>query len=315
MYSPAFTRALNETLSQGIDYLLQRQSKDGFWRDYLLTPGMSESWSTAWVGWSLAQCGRSKSISEALCKAALALKLCCRENGWGYNRDTVPDADSTAWVLRFLDIMQHHYGLAAVGRLEAWLDAHGRAHTRLDARSGSWGGAHSDVTPVVGLALLSAKAPISLLRRVGSAVITGRAPNGVWRSFWWTTDAYATAWSIEFLAKIGSLSPQVSNDTERWLRKCDADANAFELSHRLLALAALGLSYNELTLALVENLLELSMLRDGWPPAAVLRIPPKKRVSAHPELLYKDEQGLMTTAIACAVLARWIRASGRLRSP
>jgi hypothetical protein len=150
---------------------------------------------------------------------------------------------------------------------------------------------------------------------VGNAVITGRAPNGVWRSFWWTTDAYATAWSIEFLTKIGSLSPQISADTENWLRKSDADSNAFELSHRLFAVAALGLSHDQLAVVLLENLLELSMLRDGWPPSAFLRIPPKKQVSTLPELLYQDEEGLMTTAIACAVLARWIRASGRLKYP
>src|SRR5260370_1321069 len=90
---------------------------DWFWRDYHLPPGMSDAWSAAWVGWCLASRPpplRSEARS-CLQRALRALSGCRCAGGWGYNRTTGPDADSTAWVVRFLSHLGASVGPSVAG--------------------------------------------------------------------------------------------------------------------------------------------------------------------------------------------------------
>jgi hypothetical protein len=310
MYYPSFIRYATEALDGGANYLLRSQSRDGFWRDYHLPPGMSEAWSTGWVGWSLAQCAGQKQISGVLRRAALALHGSCRQGGWGYNCGTTADADSTAWSLRFLDTLGVRFGRVTTDGLEAYLDLQGRAHTFLEPTDGSWADAHADVTPVVGLALLSTGAPLDTLQKVRTAVLNACAREGVWHSFWWPTDAYATAWSLEFLRNSGGIPRGVATNVESWLRKGNGDPNSFECSFRLLIMMALGLRNDHLASQLVGRLLDSCNGDNGWEPSSFLRVPRKTDDPESKDGLYPDTEGLMTTAIVCVALARWLQEVG-----
>ena len=270
---------------------------------------MSEGWSTAWVGWSLSHRVADGSVRSALVKAASALRRCQRPDGWGYNRTTGPDADSTAWVIRFLSLSGCHHGLETIRLLESYIDVCGRAHTFREATAGSWGDAHPDVTPIVGLALLTSNAPIPTIERIRNAVLDGRSANGVWRSFWWATDAYATAWSVEFLAKTGGIPEQVTSDVTAWLRHANSSTAAFMLSYQLLTAVTLGLSQDKLAATLVDNLLDLAVNDHGWPPSSQLLVPPKTGRTETAVASFSDT-GLMTTAIAASAIARWLNAVG-----
>jgi hypothetical protein len=305
MYFPSFHRYVREALNAGIDYLLAHQSRDGFWRDYNLPPGMSEGWSTAWVGWSLAHCAAQRDVAPSIHRAALALQRCSQKNGWGYNRRGSTDADSTAWSLRLLSRMGYNYGLTAVQTLEKYLDAAGRAHTFLDPAVGSWSLAHDDVTPVVGLALLAVRAPPRILEKVRSAVLRCQRRYGGWDSFWWPTDAYATAWSLSFLEKTGSLPSSVVDPVTDWLAHLPPTSNAFELSHRLRIYFSLRLHQTKAAVQIVDALIDAAG-PDGWPPSALLRIPGRADSSQSEGGLHPDILGLMTTGIACASLSQWL---------
>jgi len=303
---PSYTNQVSTSLRQGVHYLLDRQSKEGWWLDYHLPPGMSQAWSTAWVGWSLSHLIDNYPVLPALTNASSALRRCCQEGGWGYNTATGVDADSTAWAIRFLSVTNRPCGVAGVRQLESYLDVHGRAHTFLEASAGSWGDAHSDVTPVVGLALLTSSASTRTIERVRAAVLNGRSPNGMWESFWWSTDKYATAWSLEFLAKSGGVPRDIAKNFEGWgSRRRDMDT-AFEVSHLLLAVLALGLSESNLALSLVDCLLDMSESNQGWPPSPLLLVPAKTDVNEN-ENRPNADTGLMTTAIAVTALSRWLR--------
>jgi hypothetical protein len=306
-----YARYASEAVRYGVHYLLSYQSRDGFWRDYRLPPGMSESWSTSWVGWSLLQCGRYGAIEAAVQRAAHALCRATQVCGWGYNRRTSPDADSTAWTLRFLAKLGIYYGTSATSCLERYLDTGGAAHTFINAAEGRWTEAHSDVTPIVGLALLSVGAPDNLLQGVRQAVLDARQPGGTWKSFWWVTDAYATAWSILFLASYRRVPATVAEEVGDWLRNTPAGGTAFECAHRLLAAVALDINEAELESTLVDTLLCFYRGGRGWEPSNVLLVPRHLEDSENNlSAPYADSEGLMTTAIACAALQAWLSTKG-----
>jgi hypothetical protein len=301
----AFLRCARMGVRDGIRYLVSRQSSDGFWRDYNLPPGMSESWSTAWVGWCITQCGSTGSLVPY--RAAVALRRCSRESGWGYNRNGSTDADSTAWTIRFLRPMGGIDSHSAVSMLQQYLDTAGRAHTFLSPEAGSWSFAHDDVTPVVGLGLLSAGASLAIIKRVRTAVLTTQTDYGAWRSFWWSTDTYATAWSLRFLAHSGGVPDIVKVTALNWLRQQPTASSALELSLRLFILNTLGLQGNSVASELIDSLLDTSRGSNGWPPSRLLRVPDRTAPTVNEGSVHADCEALMTTGIVCTAISEWVR--------
>src|SRR5260370_19815072 len=102
---------------------------------------MSEAWSTAWVGWCLASCPPPLRSEARTClqRALRALSGCRCAGGWGYNRTTGPDADSTAWVVRFLSHLGASVGPSVAG-FEALFDVFWRAHPPPVTEAAQWGG-------------------------------------------------------------------------------------------------------------------------------------------------------------------------------
>ncbi|MFN0128335.1 MAG: hypothetical protein ACKV19_16805 [Verrucomicrobiales bacterium] len=198
--------------------------------------------------------------------------------------------------------------------MERFLDVHGRAHTFLEPNAGSWGDAHADVTPMMGLALRSIHPLNPSIKNIRLAVIRERRANGIWNSFWWPTDAYATAWSLEFLGRTGGISDAIRADATAWLREDPCALNAFELSLRLFTAVFLGLSLKDLTSALIDRLLDLRLGNEGWAPSALLRVPRKSGCDISSSELHPDLNGLMTTALASAALAHWLRDTGVISS-
>src|SRR5437879_5014552 len=102
MHTNPLRRWVSEAIEAGLTYLIDHQSNDGLWRDYDMKRGQSEASSTAWVGWCLAHFDRRPLCGISVRKATMALGGICKPTGWGFNRHTETDADSTAWALRFL---------------------------------------------------------------------------------------------------------------------------------------------------------------------------------------------------------------------
>ncbi|MET0396788.1 MAG: hypothetical protein ABW277_08200 [Longimicrobiaceae bacterium] len=303
------SRYASESVRKGVAFLVDMQSPDGFWRDYDLPPGTSEDWTTAWIGWCLTHAARHRGVALSLGQAVRAIISAHRSGGWGYNRRQTPDADSTSWCLRFLAAAGAVRYARANGDLEAYLDTGGAAHTFLDAGAGSWGDAHPDVTPVVGLALLVTVASPAQVFRVRQAVLDARRSGGVWSSFWWNSDAYATAWSVEFLARSGTIPQGPALDVREWLPDVGSECSAMALAHRLLVALAIGMEpLGEHTMTAVDALLDLADGERGWPPSALLLVPPRSDGSTE-SIPHADVAGLMSTATAVAALSRWIAAA------
>ena len=207
-------------LDAAVAFLLDRQDEDGLWRDYALPPGASETWTTSVAGLALTP---FPAAAPALVRARRTVSALRRADGWGYNSATATDADTTSFALRFVG------GDPSV--LGRFVDLDGNAHTFVGAQFGSWAWAHADVTATVGLALDDARA-------ARAATLRAREHRGAWRSFWWTTDTYATARSLELLAKTGSIPREVADDVGSWLEHAPPPETAFEAA-QLVVIAKL----------------------------------------------------------------------------
>jgi hypothetical protein len=299
---PALERAVGAAADRGQRLVLAAQDRDGLWRDFDLLVGASEAWATSWVGWCLAT-SRREEAAAARGRAAAALEPLSTPLGWGYNRSTEPDGDSTAWAIRFLASLRSVDSLAVQACLLGYVDAAGRGHT-FPFRATSWGDAHPDVTALIGLALVASGAEPESIVRVRRAVLRGRNPGSGWESFWWATDAYATAWSLAFLRASGGIQADVAADATNWLEESMPTGGTFDAAFRLLAATWLGEANGKVGLGLVDQLLA-GLGVDGWEPEPVLFVPQPDAAATDFRGLPHADRGLMTAAICSASLLRW----------
>lgn len=281
-------------------FLLQQQEPDGCWRDYQLEPGASEAWTTAIVCWSLA-CVQPASIPAPAVRAALnALHALQKPTGWGYNRHTASDADSTAWTCRVLDALQapHHTPLTSI--LQQFIQSNGCTETFLGKeRFGSWCGHHADVQPMIGMALVKVYAitpdqelAVFIRQLRGQCILS--ASQELWPSFWWTTDAYAIACNLEFLQTSGGIPATIRSSAANWLLQAPAALSAFETAQLLMIALLTG--------SPVDNYFDqllCTQLDDGsWPSSEVLLVPSQFNHPTVSSPAYSDIRRLMSTAMA-----------------
>lgn len=288
MPSPAVLRATDARAAgrAARRFLLEQQGDDGLWTDYELPPGPSDAWTTSFVGIALA---RTEAPCAPLDRARAAVAQRRREAGWGYNSTTACDADTTSFALRFAG------GEASV--LGRYLDRHGNAHTFREQRFGSWAWAHPDVTATVGLAAAACGAPAALLARIRTAVLGSRTPAGTWHSFWWATDAYALARSLELLAATGGVPPAVAAAAGAAAHE-RTTGSAFEAAQLLTAATLAGAATGHLT----ARLLDLQEPDGGWPPSAELLVP--DQLDGSSGTAHEDGNRFHSTAAALEALGR-----------
>ena len=108
LYRPdsVYPRCAKQAISAAEYYFVNRRRADGLWYDCSLPPGVSEDWITAYVAWVLTNRSFNAYLVILMRAAARALIGARRAGGWGYNRKTSTDADSTAWVVRFLSAIE-----------------------------------------------------------------------------------------------------------------------------------------------------------------------------------------------------------------
>jgi hypothetical protein len=246
------------------------------------------------------------SATHTLAGAVRAVSSAVGQGGWGYNRSSGPDADSTAWACRFLAAYGAQLGGVAARALMPFLDTAGGAHTFREPGVGRWGEAHADVTPIVGLALAEASGaalpPVPLIR---DRVIRDQAEDGYWTGFWWATDIYATVWSLVFLARTAGIPATTAARGRQALRNAGASAGRTALEQALLLLAWTHLDPAAFdTLDVLDGLLATQLHSGGWPPSALLLVPDRFPGAGEPAPpAHADGNGLMTIALACAALA------------
>lgn len=302
---------------RAIAFLLGTQSHTGRWSDFALPAGPSDEWVTAFVGDRLLRVS-SSSAQTAARQAWLALTRRRREEpGWGYNRLTPPDADSTAWALRLaggLGLESDERVVRARGFLRRHVLAEGgvttyaerdpiRAYTRLgdDASFAGWQAPHCCVT--------AAAAPI-----VGDLAVRHLAAHqhaaGNWTGYWWADDEYTTALAAE-------AHPQGRAAAARWavgrvggdgaVRDDQGTPSAWATAWCLRILALGGERDAQQAGARARGWLVGAQSGDGsWRASARMRVPLPDQVDARAEpirLAAVDQNRVFTTAAVVGALA------------
>jgi hypothetical protein len=280
----------NQTLKRATDFLLDHQDEDGYWRDYCVGPAQSRSdaWITACVGYVLA---RTTSYGAEIEKAASALRAIRRPNGWGYNIHAACDADTTAWVIRFLASVDGLDGINVAGLLSRFITVNGRVKTfETEERHGRWASEHDEVAPLVGIAL-HASGEQDLAQRVRENTI--RAAN--WQSFWWHCYSYGCAQNLEFLMLGGGVTDEVHRRETTRLAQLGSPSSAFDHANRVIALHNLRANPN------LNELIAMQCEDGGWLPSSELLVPHQRhQINGTPR---SDDRRLMTTAMVTLAIA------------
>lgn len=304
---------LTDSVLAAEKFLLQQQQPDGCWRDYQLEPGSSEAWTTAVVLWSLA-CVQPSTVSLPCLKAAIsALHSLQKPTGWGFNKHTAVDADSTAWACRVLTALHSQLDLPLADFLQQFIHADGSTQTFLGkARFGSWAGHHADVQPMIGNAMVRLYATAhdttlaTSIRKLREYCILSARPDG-WSSFWWTNDAYAIAGNLEFLQTSGGIPLAIRDSAINWLADAPAPQSAFDTAQYLMIALLTGMDIEKYISMLTDTQLD-----DGsWLSSAVLLVPAQFKENV-PGPAYPDIHRLMSTAMALIGLKNVLAATRRL---
>ncbi|MGN6418583.1 MAG: prenyltransferase/squalene oxidase repeat-containing protein [Pseudobacter sp.] len=286
-------------------FLIRQQHPDGCWRDYLLEPGASEAWTTSVVLWSLA-CVRLASIPAPAVSAALnALYALQKPAGWGYNRHTASDADTTAWTCRVMAALQVQQQEPLSAILQRFILPDGSGQTFIGKeRFGSWADHHADVQPMIGNSLVrlyaNSRDPAlaALIRKLREYSIISFKED-CWSSFWWATDAYAIACNLEFLRASGGIPASIMSTALHWLDEAMPPRSAFEAAQYLMIALLTGSPAEP-----YMNYLLNTQLDDGsWISSDMLLVPPQSGngpVDFIPA--FPDIRRLMSTAMALTSL-------------
>lgn len=305
-----FARCLDDGIKAAMEFLLERCSQAGFWRDFHLDIGYSDEWVTAFVGCQLVSTGHPGGVTAARRGLDWLLRRQRPGSGWGYSAISPPDADSTAWALRLAAAlgMETAGTLAAHAFLLTHVSADGGVATYgpatpilfrgnlLDAgRAAGWRAPHDCVT---------ANAARLLGEPVTTALRRRQADSGAWRAHWWRTDLFATAMAVQAL--LASPRPGDQEAVGRavaWARRQPSvGISAFDTAC-FLRMAGHTMPSGE-SARWAERLLDMQQRDGSWPGGAAMLFPlPWERERPAEAALHLDQDGVFTTAMALAALA------------
>jgi squalene cyclase len=284
-------------MAKAVGFLIRAQHSDGLWRDFVTFAGESDEWVTAYVATALAGVD-SAAARESTRKAWYAMsKRARRAGGWGYNKESPADADSTAWALRMASALGKS-NLASVVRGKRLLTAQQRrdggiatcssqvwgacfARMSSSARWSGWCDSHSCVTAA------SADALDAKERRNALAFLRKRQEvRGRWIGYWWADHEYPTTLALDALKRLGRSSDEARvRKALRWIASridssgavrsgVTGEASAFSTACALGVLAQNSRWHPSSAARKCLKWLIDHQRRDGsWASSATLRLP------------------------------------------
>lgn len=211
-------RRLSEAARAAAQYLVGAR---GVYEDFMAFGETLPIWVSAYVGAALqewselsleAQNGRKNARLPALLeRMGIWLAGERMHGGWPCLRDVPEDADTTAWVVRFLaaaDAVTPSERDEFVKLVLGFQQQDGGFNTiPAEGRSGfrSYGVSHVEVTAVAveTLLRLGVKPGHESIKRAVRFIREMRGKSGIWEAFWWDGQMYATFFSIRALIAAG----------------------------------------------------------------------------------------------------------------
>jgi squalene-hopene/tetraprenyl-beta-curcumene cyclase len=315
-------------------FLLARQGRDGLWREFVTPAGEASQWPTGFIGTALPLTGDT---ADALETAADTLSASQNlDGGWGYNEDVPTDADSTAWVLRFLTRVGRDGSVCR--RAASCLIGHQRSQnggiaTYFEAGPirrfmglgcwvpfWGWCAPHTEVTAVAGHALTGSSPTAA--QAAWHFVRSRQRRDGSWSSYWWTSPHYTTLQAVEFALSVGDWA--VVRRAVAWTITSQGDTGGWNIPGVADSAFASALAVSTLLQANadhdhvergVRRLIELQEADGGWVSYPIMRIPlppdrdpnregPWRPVQFGDGVVVADQHRTFTSAACVAALAR-----------
>ncbi|HIH93099.1 TPA: hypothetical protein HA338_03345 [Methanosarcina acetivorans] len=347
IFNNRMLNAVELAIGKASNFIISNQSDEGYWLDFYI-PGMGKSsqWVTAYIAYSLSRLPNTdKSVQKAI---VWLLHTKFSSGGWGYHQNCLPDADSTANVVRllayyfkkenlltqenfvfylheFADLLASYQDRNTGGFLTYLPGSNGKYHTMPDS---AWCISEPSITAMAGNAFLTA-GPEWFEQEISKArefLISRQNSAGYWDSYWWDCRIYGTSLACNFLKQLGEIDPV--KKAISWLKSIFVPSkgwgNGYEAVpypfYTALSLSSLLLFENNIhsrevkdsVLWLIENQNE-----DGsWFSKPILRVPdPQVRepwVGSNREKceVVTDVNLLFTTATVMGALYDFLNLSG-----
>lgn len=289
-------------------FLIAERQQDDFWRDFRLVNGASDEWVTAVVGHALVTSGvpLPAGLAAQTVRALLARQR--PEGGWGYNRISPADSDSTAWALKFLEAAA--YSGPEVGAAKAFLLSHlrteGGLSTYAAATSLRFSGASTapdDAGWRSGHLCVAANAAGLIGEPLVGYLLASQDADGAWPAYWWRDDAFSTALATESLAPIATASESRLR-AAAWARRRAASAStAFNRAWLIRILSTGGAAERAQARTMALTLAAEQRPDGGWDASAEMLFPDPAEVRRHEDApIVRDERRLFTAASALLAL-------------
>lgn len=295
-------------LRRGREFLLMQREGDEWKEHFGRRHGLSNSWASAYIARLLQDMDPSGVSSSGVtdCRQLL-LKQQHKDGGWSYNETVPADADTTTNVLLLLK--DQWCCKSAYDRGVAFLLAHQCADggvatfssgnvVRMGYESGSegWASSHPCVTALAAQVLQG-----NHLERAKHYLRAQKRADGLWPSYWWTSDLYA---SLEAIRVLG-----FGQDTVEAIKNVEP-RSSFELALKVQALMVA----KQPCIKDVRSLLSVQRQDGSWPSSALLMVPrpnvPLLQLDRSSVSTSVDRKGLFSTVTALAALQATL--TGRL---
>ncbi|MCD8554655.1 MAG: hypothetical protein LRY47_12125 [Seleniivibrio sp.] len=290
---------ITASATKAADFLIKKQTTEGFWHDYDLVVGSSRAWTTAYVAKALTGFAADALCIKKACKALLRIKS---ESGWGYNLVTSEDADTISFCLRFLNAANDKVQPeTAKSLLQPFIENNGNVKTFSGIQFGSWSTEHLDVAASVGLALAEC-AEEELTELIAQRIHKHIVDNDRLNSFWWVSPVYTPSITLEFFSQWDK-KHNFSKAAARHFRssvfslKSVMDKALFIKAEYYAAQINGEKLHTDKLKKIIKEIIVCQNPDGSWNPSAIMKIP---RQSAYdPDFtLAPDLYRLMTTATA-----------------
>lgn len=284
----AVNQGIKQSIERAVSYLRKIQHRSGYWSDFHGRGrwGPTTSWSTGWVCNYLNPLPNFSSFGV---RAIKMLRKTERRHGWGYNRFTPCDADSTSSVIAALS---YHTSLNNSKLTKRWLDylsyfettdgfrtypatLYVKIMATLSRSHGiqGWTLQQLDVSAAVLHTMIEAGLNDTQLFKRGLASLISNIREDS-ASYWWNSDVYLYSYLLRLAAK-GIQLP--NNCYEAYRNKLLQEINTGNLPPLYLGMALIALSEirepKPLLREAIDWLINLQQPNGAWCSGPVLRIP------------------------------------------
>lgn len=336
---------VGQALIRAIDFLGRQQDITGVWYDFPLGTGYGSAWPTAFVGFHLSHVSPGQPYFHAatghVARARLwLLSHITAAGGWGFSERLPEDADSTALGLLFLQALKapeaRAVALKAFTTIHQWEDGGVGTYNPNTIRvvagqdpffPGSaadfpgWTGSVPSVTAAMALAWAEHPEEWDTAVRARQYLASQQHEDGAWRDYWWLQPHYPTYMAVSALKGSDQDSFRIEKAL-RWLESTQSEdggwpfepisCNAFATALAVITFCVAGQGSSRAAALGIEWLLRHQDSDGGFPPGAVMVIPPAELTTPPtglarlflPQVL--DQRRLFTSATVVRACAEYL---------